>query len=273
MCCEGGETLLFPDCFLDAFLGSFLPPVRPRLRPVRAAATEGGSSLSMSDSVFLEFAETDLLRRGSLDFADCREEEEMEERGDSMGREAVESLREAGSCAPCPSGREGVSERPETWRTREGVAEPAAGASESAVAGRAAAAAVEAAPVAGASPPAGSTTSQAATTAPVAESPPGIEGGEDEGVEAAPVAGAAPPAGATTSLAAATLPMREPPPGIVEDDGVEETRAARPLSAAAAMAAGEAAPVAGAAPPAGTTTSLAGKGGVEETWVVLLAAG
>jgi hypothetical protein len=239
-----------------------------------AAATAAGfSSLSMSDSVFLEFAETDLLRRGSLDFADCREEEEMEERGDSMGREAVESLREAGSCAPCPSGREGVSERPETWRTREGVAEPAAGASESAVAGRAAAAAVEAAPVAGASPPAGSTTSQAATTAPVAESPPGIEGGEDEGVEAAPVAGAAPPAGATTSLAAATLPMREPPPGIVEDDGVEETRAARPLSAAAAMAAGEAAPVAGAAPPAGTTTSLAGKGGVEETWVVLLAAG
>jgi hypothetical protein len=236
-----------------------------------AAATAAGfSSLSMSDSVFLEFAETDLLRRGSLD---CREEEEMEERGDSTGREAVESLREAGSCAPCPSGREGVSERPETWRTREGVAEPAAGASESAVAGRAAAAAVEAAPVAGASPPAGSTTSQAATTAPVAESPPGIEGGEDEGVEAAPVAGAAPPAGATTSLAAATLPMREPPPGIVEDDGVEETRAARPLSAAAAMAAGEAAPVAGAAPPAGTTTSLAGKGGVEETWVVLLAAG
>ena len=270
MCCEGGETLLYPDCFLDAFLGPFLPPVRPRLRPVRAAATEGCSSLSMSDSVFLEFAETDLLRRGSLD---CREEEEMEERGDSMGREAVESLREAGSCAPCPSGREGVSERPETWRTREGVAEPAAGASESAVAGRAAAEAVEAAPVAGASPPAGSTTSQAATTAPVAESPPGIEGGEDEGVEAAPVAGAAPPAGATTSLAAATLPMREPPPGIVEDDGVEKTRAARPLSAAAAMAAGEAAPVAGAAPPAGTTTSLAGKGGVEETWVVLLAAG
>ena len=139
MCCEGGETLLYPDCFLDAFLGPFLPPVRPRLRPVRAAATEGGSLLSMSDSVFLEFAETDLLRRGSLDFADCREEEEMEERGDSMGREAVESLREAGSCAPCPSGREGVSERPETWRTREGVAEPAAGASESAVAGRAAA--------------------------------------------------------------------------------------------------------------------------------------
>jgi len=116
---------------LDAFLGPFLPPVRPRLRPVRAAATVAKSSLSMSDSVFLEFAETDLLRRGSLDFADCREEEEMEERGDSMGREAVESLREAGSCAPCPSGREGVSERPETWRTREGVAEPAAGASES----------------------------------------------------------------------------------------------------------------------------------------------
>jgi hypothetical protein len=179
----------------------------------------------MSDSVFLEFAETDLLRRGSLDFADCREEEEMEERGDSMGREAVESLREAGSCAPCPSGREGVSERPETWRTREGAAEPEAGASESAVAGRAAAAAVEAAPVAGASPPAGSTTSQAATTAPVAELPPGIEGGEDEGVEAAPVAGAAPPAGTTTSLAATTAPAAESPPGNegVEIEGVEET--------------------------------------------------
>jgi hypothetical protein len=189
MCCEGGETLLFPGCFLDAFLGPFLPPVRP----VRAAATVAKSSLSMSDSVFLEFAETDLLGRGSLDFADCREEEE--ERGDSMGREAVESLREAGSCAPCPSGREGVSERPETWRTREGVAGPAAGASELAVAGRAAAEAVEAAPVAGASPPAGSTTSQAATTAPAAESPPGSEGGEDEGVEAALLAGAAPPSG------------------------------------------------------------------------------
>jgi hypothetical protein len=104
----------------------------------------------MSDSVFLKFAETDLLRRGSLDFADCREEEEMEEMGDSMGREAVESLREAKSWAPCPSGREGVSERSETWRTREGVAEPAAGVSESAVAGRVAAEAVEAAPVAGA---------------------------------------------------------------------------------------------------------------------------
>jgi hypothetical protein len=52
-------------------------------------------SLSMSDSVFLEFAETDLLRRGSLDLADCREEEEeMVEMGDSMGREAVESPRE-----------------------------------------------------------------------------------------------------------------------------------------------------------------------------------
>ncbi len=105
---------------MDAFLGPFLPPVRPRLRP---AATVVKLSLSMSDSVFLEFAETDLLRRGSLDFADCREEEEM---GDSMGREVVESLREGGSCAPCPSGREGVSERPETWRTREGVAEPPA---------------------------------------------------------------------------------------------------------------------------------------------------
>jgi hypothetical protein len=195
MCCEGGETLLFPGCILDAFLGPFLPPVRPPLRPVRAAATVATSSLSMSDSVFLEFAETDQLRRGSLDFADCREEEEMEEMGDSMGREAVESLREAGSCAPCPSGKEGVSEKPETWRTREGVAEPAAGASESAVAGRAAAATVEAAPVAGASPPAGSTTSLAATTAPAAESPPGNEGGEDDGVEAAPVAGAAPPSG------------------------------------------------------------------------------
>ena len=187
---------------MDAFLGPFLPPVRPRLRPVRAAATEGCSSLSMSDSVFLKFAETDLLRRGSLDFADCREEEEMEERGDSMGREAVESLREAGSCAPCPSGREGVSERPETWRTREG-------ASESAVAGRAAAEAVEAAPVAGASPPAGSTTSLAAATLPMREPPPGIEGGEDEGVEAAPVAGAAPPAGTTTSLAATTAPAAD----------------------------------------------------------------
>jgi hypothetical protein len=119
----------------------------------------------------------------------------MEEMGDSMGREAVESLRKAGSCAPCPSGREGVSERPETWRTREGVAEPAAGALVSVVAGRAAAGAVEAAPVAGASPPAGSTTSQAVTTAPAAESPPGNEGGEDDGAEAAPVAGAEPPAG------------------------------------------------------------------------------
>ncbi len=137
---------------MDAFLGPFLPRVRPRLRPVRAAATVVKLSLSMSDSVFLEFAETDLLRRGSLDFAECREEAEMEEMGDSMGREAVEPLRESGSCAPFPSGREGMSERPETWRTMEGAVEPAAGASESAVAGRAAAEAVEAAPVAGASP-------------------------------------------------------------------------------------------------------------------------
>ncbi len=49
--------------------------------------------------------------------------------------------------------------------------------------------------MAGASPPAGSTTSLAATTAPAAELPPGIEGGEDDGVEAAPVAGATPPSG------------------------------------------------------------------------------
>jgi hypothetical protein len=41
-----------------------------------------------------------------------------------------------------------------------------------------------------------------------------------------------PPAVVTTSLAAATLPLRELPPGIVEDDGVEETGAARLLSAA-----------------------------------------
>jgi hypothetical protein len=58
-----------------------------------------------------------------------------------MGREAVESLREAESCTPCPGGREGMSERPETWRAREREEEPAAGASESAVAGRAVAAA------------------------------------------------------------------------------------------------------------------------------------
>jgi hypothetical protein len=178
---------------LDAFLGPFLPPVRPHFQPVRAAATVAKLSLSMSDSVFLEFAETDLLRRGSLDLTDCREEEEMVEMGDSMGREAVESLREAGSCAPCPGGREGVSEKPKTWRAREREEEPAAGASESAVAGGAAAAAEEAAPVAGASPPAGSTTSLAATTASAAESPPGIEGGESDGVEAAPAAG--PPSG------------------------------------------------------------------------------
>jgi hypothetical protein len=118
MCCEGGKTLLFLGCFLDAYLGPFLPPVRLRLRPVRVAATVVKSSLSMSDSVFLEFAETDLLRRGSLDLTDCREEEEMVEMGDSMGREAVESLREAESCASCPGGREGVSDRRETWRAR-----------------------------------------------------------------------------------------------------------------------------------------------------------
>jgi hypothetical protein len=121
------ETFLFLGCFLDAFLGPFLPPVKPRLQPVRAAAMVAKSWLSMSDSVFLEFAETYLLRRGSLDLADCREEEEMVEIGDSMGREAVESLREAESCAPCPGGREGVSERPETWRARKREVEPAAG--------------------------------------------------------------------------------------------------------------------------------------------------
>ncbi len=114
MCCEGGETLLFLGCLLDAFLGPFFPPVRPRLRPMRAEATVAKSSLCMSDSVFLEFAETDLLGRGSLDLTDCREEEEIVKMGDSMGREVVEPLREAESCAPCPGGREGVSERPET---------------------------------------------------------------------------------------------------------------------------------------------------------------
>ncbi len=82
---------------MDAILGPFLRPVKPRLRPVQVAAMVAKSSLSMSDSVFLEFAETDLLRRGSLDLADCREEEKMVEMGDSMGREAVESLREAES--------------------------------------------------------------------------------------------------------------------------------------------------------------------------------
>jgi hypothetical protein len=77
------------------------------------------SSLSMSDSVFLQFSETDLLRREYLDFTDCREEEEIVEMGNSMGREAVESPGEAKSCAPCPGSREGMSERPDTWRARE----------------------------------------------------------------------------------------------------------------------------------------------------------
>ncbi len=113
-----------------------------------------------------------------------------------------------------------MSERPETWRARERDAEPAAGASESAVvgraaavagraaavAGRAAAAAEEAAPMAGASPPVGSMTSQATTEA--------WEVGEGEGVEAAP------PAGTTVSQAATTAPVAESPPG---NEGVEET--------------------------------------------------
>jgi hypothetical protein len=98
-------------------------------------------------------------------------------------------------------------------------------------------------------PPVGATTSLAVATHPVREPPPGsVEGdGVEETCstcslsaavaveEATPVADAAPPAGATTSLVAATLLLREPPPGIVEDDGVEETRAARPLSAAVAV--------------------------------------
>ncbi len=54
------------------------------------------------------------MGRGSLDLTDCREEEEIVKMGDSMCREVVEPLREAESCAPCPGGREGVSERPET---------------------------------------------------------------------------------------------------------------------------------------------------------------
>jgi hypothetical protein len=194
----------------------------PHLRPVRVAATVAKSSLSMSDSVFLEFAETDLLRRGSLDLADCRE---MVEMGDSMGREAVELLREAESCAPCPGGRRAClkGRRPGEpgrgrWSQRRGRRSRWWRAGRAAaVAGRAAAAAEEAAPMAGASPlwgrrlprrrqrpqrpsrhralkvervkvlrpppPAGTTTFQAATTAPVAESPPGNEGVEGEGVE------------------------------------------------------------------------------------------
>ncbi len=45
--------------------------------------------LSMSDSFFLKFAETDLLRGGSLDLAYCREEEEMVQIGDSTGKKAL----------------------------------------------------------------------------------------------------------------------------------------------------------------------------------------
>jgi hypothetical protein len=65
----------------------------------------------------------------------------------------------------------------------------------------------------------GSTTSLVATEAPAAESPPGIEGGEGEGVEATP------PAGTTASQAATTAPVAESPPGNegVEGEGVEET--------------------------------------------------
>ncbi len=37
-------------------------------------------------------------------------------------------------------------------------------------------------------------------------------------------------AGATSSLTVATLPMRKPPPGKEEDEGVEETGSAWPLS-------------------------------------------
>ncbi len=84
-----------------------------------------------------------------MDLTDFREEEEMVEISDSMGKEAVELLREAVSWYPCPSGREGESERLETWRAREREAELMAKELESAAASRATVAAKEAAPSAG----------------------------------------------------------------------------------------------------------------------------
>jgi hypothetical protein len=148
---------------------------------------------------------------------------EMVEIGDSNGdrgcEAAVEATGSSGLWLPCPRGRE-PSERAETWR-RRGEREPsAAGASAAAGWEEASAAAgwEEASAAAGWEGP-----SAAAAEAARASAAAG---------EAAPVAGAAPPVGATTSLAAATLPLREPPPGIVEDEVVEGTGAARPLSAA-----------------------------------------
>ena len=71
MCCEGGETLLPLDCFLVAFVGPLLPPDRTRLRPGRALVLAGkAKSSSASVSTFLECADADLLRRGSLDWVD-----------------------------------------------------------------------------------------------------------------------------------------------------------------------------------------------------------
>ncbi len=53
---------------LITFLWAFLPLVRPRLQSARMAAMVEKSSLFESDSSFLELAETDLLRQGSLFF-------------------------------------------------------------------------------------------------------------------------------------------------------------------------------------------------------------
>jgi len=66
MCWEGGETTLWAGPVFFAF---FFPPRGPpelRLWPGRAEAGAARSS-SASESPILEFADKDMLRRGSLE--------------------------------------------------------------------------------------------------------------------------------------------------------------------------------------------------------------
>jgi len=141
MCCEGGETALWAG---PVFVALFLPPkgpAEPRLRAGRAEAGVARLS-SASESATLEFADNDLLMRGSLEregeggargererlvfLAGGLQKSGSEERADrdslkrSSGCEESDEEDKAGERGPpCPRGREEASEEEgSSWRWR-----------------------------------------------------------------------------------------------------------------------------------------------------------
>jgi hypothetical protein len=132
------------------------------------AGKEASSSVSVS--AFLEFTDTDLLRRGSLDWVDWSETSDTVVISDKGVKEAVEPSKESSSCPPRPRGKD-ASERPVPWSMR-GLRE-LGGEEATGEGATAAAAAGEAAPAMGAAPLVGAMTSLAVAKLPVREPPPG----------------------------------------------------------------------------------------------------